>query len=138
MAITYPLIKFGASLYMTNDNLSTGTRYIAEVSGLDAFKVTDQVQVTRALSNKAYINYQTIQDMPVEIVFPLIDTTKGAAVIAVIQAAITGLTTFTLDITGDAGTFTFTAKPDEDPISFEQSILSGKWANFTVRALCTD
>jgi hypothetical protein len=136
--VAFPLIKFGASLYMTDDNLSTGNRYIATVEGLDAFKVTDQVNVVRALSNKAYNQYQTILDMPVSITFPLIDTTKGAAVIAVVQAAITGLTTFALDITGDAGTFTFTAKPDEDPISFEQTILSSKWANFTVRCLCTD
>jgi hypothetical protein len=138
MAITYPLTKFGASLYATSTGLIGGDRYICTIEGLDAFKVTDQVNVVRALSNKAYIQYQAILDMPVSITYPLMDTTTGASIIAVVQAAITGLTTFALDITGDAGTFTFTAKPAENPISFEQSIISGMWSNFTVRANCTD
>lgn len=137
MAITHPLILVG-SVYATHNNLIGGTRYISGVSGLDAFKVTDRVQVTRALSFKAFNNYQPIQDMPVEIIFPLIDATKGAALIVPIQAAITGLTTYTLNITADAGTFTFAAKPAENPVSFNQSLLSGYWVNFTIRANCTD
>ena len=137
MAITYPLIKFG-SVYATEDNLSSGNRYIATVEGLEQYQLTDAVNVSRALSNKAYIQYQTIQDVPISVLFPLIDTTKYDAIRDVVQAAITGLTTFTLDITGDLGTFTFVAKPNVNCIQVEQSILSGKVANFRVNCLVTD
>lgn len=139
--ITYPLIKFGSSLYATSDNTSTGTRYICTISGLDQFQLSDRVGTQAALDGTRYVQYQAVKDALVTITFDGpggIDTTKADAIRDVIQTAVTGATTFSLDITADLGTFTFTAKPAENCITAEQSILSGKLANFTVRCYCTD
>jgi hypothetical protein len=131
--ITYPLIQFGTE-YCTDDNLSTGTRYICEVEGL--YALTDLVQSTRAIDGTIYNQYQTVKDVEITVRFPLIDSTKGDAIRDVVQAAITGSTTYALNITSDLGTFTFTAKPKS--VTFEQSILPSKWANLTIASYCTD
>ena len=133
MSVTYPLIQFG-SVYATSDNNSSGTRYISNIEGL--YALTDNIGVQRALDGTIHSQYQTVKDTEIKIRFPLIDATKGDAIRDVVQAAATGLTTYSLNITADLGTFTFTAKPG--PVTFEQSILSGKWANFTVTAYVTD
>jgi hypothetical protein len=131
--ITYPLIQFGTE-YCTDDNLSTGTRYICEVEGL--YALTDLVQSTRAIDGTIYNQYQAVKDVEVTVRFPLIDSTKGDAIRDVVQAAITGATTYALNITSDLGTFTFTAKPKS--VTFEQSILPDKWSNLTLIQYCTD
>jgi hypothetical protein len=133
----YPLIKFG-SVYATEDNMSSGTRYIAIVEGLEGYQLTDNVQTERALDGTIYNQYVPVKDVPVSVTFPLIDVTKYDAIRDVIQAAITGLTTYSLDITSDAGTFTFTAKPAENPITFQTTNLSGKLANVKFSQLVTD
>jgi hypothetical protein len=131
--ITYPLIQFG-TVYATDDNLSTGTRYICEVDGLPA--LTDAIGGTKAIDGTFYPQYQALKDIEVTVKFPLIDTTKGDAIRDVVQAAITGSTTYALNITSDLGTFTFTAKPKS--VTFDQSILPSKWANLTIVSYCTD
>jgi hypothetical protein len=133
MALTYPLIQIG-TVYATDDNLSTGTRYIAEIEGL--YALTDLIQSTRAIDGTIYNQYQTVKDVEITVRFPLIDSTKGDAIRDVVQAAITGSTTYALNITSDLGTFTFTAKPKS--VTFEQSILPSKWANLTIVSYCTD
>ena len=133
MAITYPLIQIG-SVYATIDNLSSGTRYISQVEGL--YALIDNVQSSRALDGTVYNQYQTVKDVPVTITFPLIDSTKGDAIRDVVQAAITGDTTYALNITADLGTFTFTAKPGS--VTFEQSIIPSHWANLRILSYCTD
>ena len=137
MALAYHLIKFG-TVYATDNNLVGGTRYISSIEGLDDYQLTDTVQNTRALDLTVYNQYQAVKDMPISVVFPLIDTTKYDAIRDVIQAAITGLTTFALEITGDAGTFTFTAKIAQNPIEFDVSNLPGKLANVRFNLLVTD
>lgn len=131
--ITYPLIQFG-SVYATDDNLSSGTRYISTIEGL--YALTDNVGVQRALDGTIYNQYQAVKDVLIAVTFPLIDTTKGDAIRDVAQAAIAGLTTYALNITSDLGTFTFTAKPGS--VTFEQSILSGKWSSLRITQYCTD
>lgn len=137
MAITYPLIQFG-SVYSTADNLSGGTRYIVVIQGLDGYQLTDNVQAIRALDGTIYNQYQTVKDVPITITFPRIDTTKYDAIRDVMQAAITGETTFALNVTGDMGTFTFTAKPQPNPIGVEQSEQSGYVENFQLRLYVSD
>ena len=131
--ITYPLLQFG-TVYATEDNLSSGTRYICTVDGL--YALTETIQSVRAIDGTIYNQYQTVKDVPIKITFPLIDSTKGDAIRDVVQTAITGNTTYALNITSDLGTFTFTAKPG--PVTFEQSILPGKWLNLQITAYCTD
>ena len=138
MSVTYPLIEFGSGVYATSDGTNTGSRAICNIEGLAAYQLTDNVGSQRALDGTIYNQYQAVKDVPISITFPLMDTTRYDAIRDVVQAAITGLTTFTLNITGDLGTFTFTAKPQPNPIGVEQSILSSKVANFTVRAFVTD
>lgn len=106
--ITFPLIQYG-SVFSTDDNLSTGTRYIVIVEGLEAYQLAEAVGAERALDGTIYLQYQTLKDVPITITFPRIDVTKYDAIRDVIQTAITGNTTFALNITGDMGTFTFTA-----------------------------
>ena len=134
---TYALIQFG-SVYATDDNTSSGSRYISTIEGLEAYQLTDNVQAIRAIDGTIYNQYVTVKDLPIAVTFPLMDVAKYDAIRDVIQAAITGLTTFALNITADAGTFTFTAKPDSNPISFQTTNLSGKLANVTFRCLVTD
>jgi hypothetical protein len=131
--ITYPLVQFG-SVYATDDNLSSGNRYICTVEGL--YALTDLTQSIRAIDGTIYNQYQTVKDVEIVVRFPLIDTTKGDAIRDVVQNAITGATTYALNITADLGTFTFTAKPGS--VTFEQSILPGKWANLVITQFCTD
>jgi hypothetical protein len=131
--ITYPLIQFG-SVYATDNNASNGIRYISNIEGL--YALTDNVGTQRALDGTIYSQIQAVKDVEIIITFPLIDTTKGDAIRDVVQAAVTGNTTYALNITSDAGTFTFTAKPNT--CTFEQSILSGKWSNFRISQFCTD
>ena len=133
MSITYPLIQVG-TVFCTDDNLSTGTRYIVEVEGL--YALTDTIQSVRAIDGTIYNQYQAVKDVPITVRFPLIDETKGDAIRDVIQTAITGNTTYALNITSDLGTFTFTAKPGS--CTFEQSILPDKWANLEILSYCTD
>ena len=93
MAITYPLIQYG-SVYSTDDNLSSGTRYIAIVEGLENYQLAENVGATRALDGTIYNQYQAVKDVPLTVTFPRIDTTKYDAIRDVIQTAITGNTTF--------------------------------------------
>ena len=137
MAITYPLIQY-STVYATNDNLSSGTRYIAIVEGLENYQLAENVGAVRALDRTIYNQYQAVKDVPITITFPRIDTTKYDAIRDVIQAAITGNTTFALNITGDLGTFTFTAKPQPNPIGVAQSEQSGYVEQFVTRLFVTD
>lgn len=131
--ITYPLIQFG-SVYATSDNTNTGTRYISQIEGL--YALTDTIQSIRALDGTIYNQYQAVKDTLITITFPLIDSTKGDAIRDVVQAAITGATTYALNITADLGTFTFTAKPGN--VTFEQTIVPSHWANLKIEAFVTD
>jgi hypothetical protein len=135
MAITYPLVKYGASLYATSTGLVGGTRYICTIEGLNL--LTEKVGGISALDLTRYPQYQTAKPL-VSITYPLMDTAMFDSIRDVVQAAITGSTTFAWDITCDLGTFTFTATPAEDAVTAEQSILSGYVADFTVRAYCVD
>lgn len=135
--ITFPLIQYG-SVFSTDDNLSTGTRYIVIVEGLEAYQLAEAVGAERALDGTIYLQYQTLKDVPITITFPRIDVTKYDAIRDVIQTAITGNTTFALNITGDMGTFTFTAKPQPNPIGLVQSEQSGYVENFQTKLYVTD
>lgn len=134
MAVTYPLIEFGSGVYATSDGTSTGSRSICTVEGL--YALTENIGSERALDGTIYNQYQTVKDTLVTITFPLITTTRGDALRDVVQAAITGSTTYALNITADLGSFTFTAKPGS--VTFEQSVLSGYWANLVISQYCTD
>lgn len=122
----YNLIKFGSSLYLTEDGLSTGVRIISTVTGLEAFQLDSRVQTIKALSGKVYQQYTNVIDVPITINVPLIGTSMHNSIVAVIQAAITGSTTFQLAITGEFGTFTFNAKPGDPPVSFSGEYQNGK------------
>lgn len=134
MAITYPLIEFSSGVFATDTGLVGGSRFLCSIEGL--YAITEEIQSIRALDRTVYNQYQAVKDTLITIVFPLIDTTRGDAIRDVVQGAITGNTTYTLNITGDLGTFTFTAKPA--PTTFQQSILPGKWADFRIQAYVTD
>ena len=120
----YNLIKFGSSLYLTEDGLSTGTRLISTVTGLEAFQLDSRVQTIKALSGKAYQQYSDVVDAPLTITVPLIETSMHNSIVAVMQAAITGLTTFQLVINGEFGNLSFNAKPDS--VSFSGEYQNGK------------
>lgn len=134
----YPLIEYGSGVYATSNGTSGGDRYISEIEGLEAYQLAEVVGTNRALDGTIYSQYQTVKDTLITISFPLMETSRFDAIRDVIQAAITGNTTFTLNITSDMGNFTFTAKPAENPIELSQSILSGKVANVAFRQYCTD
>jgi len=128
----YNLVKFG-SVYATDDNLSTGTRYITRVSGTDALNNVNTVGSLRALSNVAYMQFGEVADVPISINFPLIDTAKFDAIKAVFDAATTALTTFALEITGEPGTFVLTAKPVR--ITHSGNYQNGKLVDVTFEVL---
>jgi hypothetical protein len=134
MAVTYPLIEFGTGVYATSDGTNTGSRAICTIEGL--YPITETIQSIRALDGTIYNQYQAVKDTLVTIIFPLITSTRGDALRDVVQTAISGNTTYALNITGDLGTFTFTAKPSS--VTFEQSILSGYWSNLRISQFVTD
>lgn len=138
--ITYPLIQYGSGpgVYATDDNTNTGMRYIAEVDGLEVFALTDNVGTQRALDRTIYSQYQPVKDELVVVRFPRSDIAKWDAIRDVIQAAVTGLTTFTLNITTDEKAFTFTAKPAEEPIKYRIVNLPNKFEVVEFRQYCTD
>jgi hypothetical protein len=136
MAITYPLIEFGTGVYATDTGLVGGSRVICEIDGLEGFLLTDNIGIQRAVDGTVNTQYQAVKDERVVIRFPLITTTRFGAIKTVIQNAVTGNTTHALNITGDLGTFTFTAKPGG--ISARTSILSGYVAAVEIISYCTD
>jgi hypothetical protein len=110
MEIGYPLIQVG-SVYLTNDGLSSGERYIAFVDGLDDLALTDNIGNIRAIDSTIYPQYQAVKDTEIKVRIPRMDWAKFDAVRDVIQTAVTGETTYTLNITVNGEAFTFTAKP---------------------------
>lgn len=133
MSVVYPLLEFGSGVYATSTGGSSGNRLICTVEGLNI--VAEEIGGISALDFTRYAQYQTAKPL-VTITFPLITTARFDAIRDVVQTAITGNTTFTLNITADLGTFTFTATPNE--CTAEQSILSGYVSNFRVSAYCVD
>lgn len=133
----YNLIKFGSSLYLTEDGLSTGTRLISTVTGLEAFQLDSRVQTIKALSGKAYQQYSGVVDVPITINVPLIQTSMHNAIVAVIQAAITGSTTFQLAINGEFGNLSFNAKPGDPPVSFPGEYQNSKIKNAVYKCFVT-
>ena len=138
MSVLYPLIEYGSGVYATSDGLIGGDRCISEITGLEVYQLAETVGTQRALDGTIYSQYQTVKDTLITIRFPLMTTARYDALRDVVQAAITGNTTYALNITSDMGNFTFTAKPAENPISISQSILSGYVANVEFRQYCTD
>lgn len=110
MALTYPLIQFG-SVYATSDNTNTGTKYIAEIEGLDVLALTHTIQSIKAIDGTVYNQYQGVKDDLIVVRFSRMDFSKFDAIRDVINTAIAGATTYTLNITVNGESFTFTAKP---------------------------
>lgn len=133
MAITYPLIEFGSGVYATDTGGVGGNRMICIIDGLNI--VAEEIGGITAIDGSRYAQYQTAKPL-VTITFPLATTARFDAIRDVVQAAITGNTTFALNITGDIGTFTFTATPNS--CTAVPSILSGYVSNFVVSAYCVD
>jgi hypothetical protein len=133
MAITYPLIEFGTGVYATDTGLVGGNRMICSIEGLNI--VAEAIGGITAIDGTRYAQYQTLKPL-VTITFPLATTARFDAIRDVVQNAITGNTTFALNITGDIGSYTFTATPDS--CTAEPSILSGYVSNFRVSAFCVE
>lgn len=131
----FPLVQFG-SVYLTDDNLSTGTRYIASVDGLAKFALTDNIGVQRALDGTVYSQYQPVKDEEVVIRIPRMDFAKLDAVRDVINTAIAGSTTYALNITENGESFTFTAKPGG--LTYDDTLLADKVENVAITQYCTD
>lgn len=131
--IVYPLVEFGSGIFATDTGASTGNRMICEITGLNV--IAEEIGGITALDGTRYAQYQTAKPL-VTITFPLATAGRFDAIRDVFQTAVTGNTTFTLNITGDIGTYTFTATPDS--CSASPSILSGYVSDFTISAFCTD
>jgi hypothetical protein len=131
----FNLVKFGSNVYATEDNLSTGTRYITRVTGTNALQLDSHIGSLNSLSNVAYMQYSERNDVPIDVEFPLIDAAKFEAIKDVFQAAVTALTTFALEIDGDPGTFTLTAKPVA--IEHDGNFQNGKLVNVKFRMLAS-
>lgn len=133
--ITYPLIQFG-TVFLTNDNLSTGIRYIAFVDGLDDIALTDNIQIIKALDGTVFSQFQPVKDTLITVRVPRMDFAKFDAIRDVINAAIAGSTTFNLNITANGEAFTFTAKPGG--ITYEPTIIANMIENVAFSQYCTD
>jgi hypothetical protein len=135
-SIGYPLVQFGA-VYLTDSGLVGGVRYINLVEGLDQLALTDDIGVTRAIDKTVYIQYQTAnKDVEIIVRVPKMDWTKFDAVRDVINTAITGSTTYTLNITVNGEAFTFTAKPGG--ITYDPSDVADHVENVSIKSFCTD
>lgn len=133
----YPLIQFGA-VYATDDNLSTGDRYISEIEGLEQFALADRIGTESALDFTRYSQVQAVKDMLVRVRFPLIDFAKFDAIRDVVNTAAAGLTTYPLNITINGEAFTFTAKPAENAVTYQVTNLLNKVGIAEFRQYCTD
>jgi hypothetical protein len=135
LAIGYPLIQYG-SVYLTDDNLSSGNRYIAFVEGLDDLALTDNIGNIRAIDGTIYLQYQAKKDTEIKVRIPKMDWAKFDAVRDVIQTAVTGETTYTLNITVNGEAFTFTAKPRG--ITYDPSDVADAVEGVTITQYCVD
>jgi hypothetical protein len=135
MSLSFPLIQLGG-VYLTDDGLSTGTRYIAEVEGLDAQALTHTIQTTRAIDGTIYSQYQAIKDMPLKIRIPRMDFAKFDAIRDAINTAIGSSTTYALNITANGESFTFTAKPGG--LTYKASILANVVEEVEIDQFVTD
>jgi hypothetical protein len=135
MQIGYPLVQFG-SVYLTNDGLVSGERYIAFVDGLDDLALTDNIGNIRAIDGTIYLQYQAKKDTEIKVRIPKMDWAKFDAVRDVIQTAVTGETTYTLNITVNGEAFTFTAKPGG--ISYDPSDVADAVEGVEITQYVTD
>ena len=135
-SIGYPLIKFGASTYLTDDNLSTGDRYIASVDGLDKLALTHNIGTTRGIDGTVYPQYQAVKDTEIVVRVPRMDFTKCDAIRDIINTAIAGNTTYALDITVNGESFTFTAKPGG--VTYSMGEVADHVEDVEITQFCTD
>jgi hypothetical protein len=127
----YNLVQIG-SIYLTKDGLVSGKPCKTSVKGLDAMMITTAFQVIKALSGKPYLQLSDEQlGRPVSIEYESMDGGVFQDIVDAIQAAIDGLTTITLSVTGGAyGDFSgLTVVPDENPVR-----LSGDFSNTQVKS----
>lgn len=114
----YALVKIG-SVYLTSTGLVGGKPCKTEITGLHRLELNESFMVTKALSGKPNLQVSDLlKGMQVDIkLFDVLDTVY-AGIISVIQAAVTGLTTISLDITNSPyGDFNLTVVPNEETIN---------------------
>ena len=138
MAVNFfNLIQFGDTLYITSTQGSGGVRYISEVSGTDVFEFDTIGNDLTALDGTVYTQAIAIIDAPITIRFPLLETSMRDAIKAVIQNYQSNPIPFTLGLTGDPGTYTFTAKPAGKPLEYPGTFQNGKLKDVQVHLYVT-
>lgn len=133
----FPLVEFVSgmtSVFLTSDNTSTGTRYICSVEGLEKFALTDNIGIQRALDGTVYSQLQPVKDEEVIVRIPRSDFAKFDAIRDLINGAIS--TTYSLNITQNGESFTFTAKPGG--VTYKPTILVTTVEDVAITQYCTD
>lgn len=114
----YALIQL-ESLYLTSTGLVGGRRCRHEITGLDAFAVTKDHGVIKALSGLPYLQiYDSMLGKPISIRVSQMLNTVYANWVTEIQNVLDGTKSeLDLDISGSAyGTFSIDVVPDVNPI----------------------
>lgn len=114
------LVQIG-TVYLTNDEMSSGDKAICTVEGMDVFGIGQDGSQSRSLNNVVYTQLQDTNESPVTINIPKMESGLYDAVRDVFTAWTVTPTDFTFAVTGVPDNFTGTAKPRWDnapPISY--------------------
>jgi hypothetical protein len=131
----YNLIKID-SVYITDDNLSSGDRAISRVSNIHHLYNGFYGNSRNNADGSEVDHFSDIIDLPMDIEFNWMYVTKLDAIKAVLAQWKLDGQRFDVEIVGEMGTFTGTGKfslRDGAPINFGTTYFSNKVNDVTVR-----
>lgn len=137
MANRYNLISID-SIYLTSDGTALGTPCKTKVSGLNSAQLEKSGTVIPASDGTMYV--QLIDNKGVNISIELDWITKAVfdSLIALFNSVISEGNAFSLNISGDTGTFAFNSVPAfPDPVEFSGDFSDGILKNVTFKFITT-
>ncbi len=135
----WPLIQIN-STYLTDSGMVGGTRYIANVEGLDALALDDSVMVDKALSGlPKFQTTELLLGLPITIRFPMILSSTHTAMVAIIQAYHTSSTAITLTVSGAAypSVTSLSIVPDVPSVQFKGEYQNDRMLDVSYHFLTT-
>jgi hypothetical protein len=120
------------SLWLTQDNTSSGNPMINNISNLGAIKNGRLSQVITALDGEVWKQRVPLKGMPFSINFPAIDETNFNALEAIVNAADAADSSLSVVISGLTGTYYLTVKTGENPFDFDGSYINTTIFNLTL------
>ena len=119
------------SLWLTDDNLSTGNGYINEIEGISVLKRGKVGQANVALDGTVWKQRFPVKGSPLRISFNLMESADFESLVTILNACDVG-SDIAFTISGDTGTYYGTATTADEYLDYDSTYLNGKIAGVTV------